>query len=149
MNKILTGLLIISSITFAGMQKDMDYSGFDKIPTVELAKMMANEMAKGVSLPMKLDDATQLTSIYSYRNNIIFRKELNINHPKIEKIWQQQKNEFIQAILKSDSQNICYNSVWKYMIYKKNIIAEFNYIDTDNKPLFNYTIEIEDCNKLK
>ena len=60
-----------------------------------------------------------------------------------------EKNEFIQVMLKNDSQNICYNSVWKYMIYQKKIIAEFNYMDMDNKPLFEYTIEIEDCNKLK
>ena len=53
--------------------------------------MMANEMSKGVSLPMKLDDATQLTTIYSYNNNIIFRKELDINHPEIKIAWQQKK----------------------------------------------------------
>ena len=32
---------------------------------------------------------------------------------------------------------------------QQNIIAEFNYLDTNNKPLFEYTIEVEDCNKIK
>ena len=35
MNKILIGMLVVSSITFAGMQKDTDYSVFDETPRIE------------------------------------------------------------------------------------------------------------------
>ena len=149
MKKIFIGLIIASNILFAGLKQDIDYSEFDEIPKIKLAKLMASEMAKGVKLPMKLDEVTQLTTIYSYDSNIIFRKEIDITNPEIKEVWEKKRNQFIQYMLKVDSQNICYNSIWKYMIYKRGIIPEFNYTSRDNKTLFQYTIEIEDCRKLK
>jgi len=149
MKKIFISLIIASNILYAGMKQDIDYSEFDKIPKIELAKLMANEMARGVRLPMKLDEITQLTNIYSYDSNIIFRKEIDITNVKIKELWENKKNDVIHYMLKGDSQNICYNPMWKYMIYKRNIIPEFYYTSTDNKPLFHYTVEIEDCRKLK
>lgn len=149
MKRLLIGLIITSNIIFAGIQNDIDsYKEFDEIPRVELAKLLTSEMAKSMQLPMKLDEATTLTTIYSFKTNIIFRKVINTEYPQIKNFWNQNKKQFIEAMLKQDSQNICYNPVWKYMIFNRNIIPEFNYLDTSNKPLFSYTIEKVDCDKL-
>lgn len=77
-----------------------------------------------------------------------FRKEVDIEHEKIAKIWETNKDGLVQAMFKIDSQNVCNNPTWRYMIYKRDIIPEFNYIDKEKKPLFRYTVEQEDCNKL-
>ena len=73
MEKLLIGLLIASSIAFAGIKNDVDtYKEFDKIPRVELSKMMSNEMARGMRLPMKIDEVTELTAIYNFDTTIFF-----------------------------------------------------------------------------
>jgi len=150
MKKSIVGLLVASSIAFAGIKNDVDtYKEFDKIPRVELSKMMSNEMARGMRLPMKIDEVTELTAIYNFDTTIFFKKEININYPEIKELWKHKRKQLINLMLKQDSQNVCYNPVWKYMIYKRDIIPQFNYVDTNNKPLFKYTIEIEDCRKLK
>jgi len=150
MKKIIGGLVIVFNILVAGIQTyNIDYSKLDKIPKLRLVRLMSDEMSKNIKLPMKLDEITELTRIYSYNTSIIIIKKLDMNNVKLKKIWKEKRNKVIQNMLKIDSQTICYNPVWKYMIYKRNIIPEFNYLDMNNKPLFRYTIEIKDCYELK
>jgi len=150
MYKIVITLVIVTSTLFGGLKPNKkDYSSFDSIPTETLAKEMAYEMAKGVRLPMKLDEVTQLVNIYNFHTTIFFKKSIDIENKKIKPLWEKHQKELIQYMLKNDTQNICYNPVWQYMIFKRGIIPEFNYVSLNNKPLFRYTIEVEDCNKLK
>ena len=150
MKKLMIGLIVTTNCIFAGIQDDkFNYKEFDKIPRIEFAKVMAREMAQSMSLPMKIDNSTNLIAIYSFDTTICITKKIIMQNPKVKKLWIQKKKIFINLMLKQDAQNTCYNPMWKYMIYKRNIIPEFNYVDKNNKPLFKYTIEIEDCNKLK
>ncbi len=112
----------------------------------ELTRSIANEFAK--NLPLQIDYLTQMTSILGLGNSVLTRKQINIKHKNINSFWKTNKNEFIKAMYKIDSQNICYEPIWQYFIIKRNIIAKFNYTDTDNKPLFNYTVEKFDCKKI-
>lgn len=142
--------MVAYSMVYGGIKNDsIDYKKLDKFSRAQLAKELTNEMVIGLKLPMKIDEVTQLVAIYNFNTTIIFKKKIDINNSQIKKIWQQKKDWLINFMLKQDSQNICYNPVWKYMIYKRDIIPKFNYVDASNRPLFSYTIEVEDCHKLK
>ena len=150
MKKIISLLMVAYSMVYGGIKNDsIDYKKLDKFSRAQLAKELTNEMVIGLKLPMKIDEVTQLVAIYNFNTTIIFKKKIDINNSQIKKIWQQKKDWLINFMLKQDSQNICYNPVWKYMIYKRDIIPKFNYVDASNRPLFSYTIEVEDCHKLK
>jgi hypothetical protein len=149
MKKIIIALFVMSNILLAGSPQPIDYTQLDKIPKLKLTKLMAQEMSQGFNLPMKLDELTDLTTIYSFNNHIIFTKEVDMTNPKLHKIWKTKKKLLINYMFKVDSQNICNNPVWKYMIFKRDIIPEFAYKSRDKKPLFQYTIEAKDCKKLK
>ena len=149
MKKLLLSLLMFSSLLFGGMNNSdgIDYKQLDKLESQDIAKMLSNEFAK--SLPMQIDYLTKALSMFSIGNTVITKKGVDIEHKDLKNIWLNNKNDLIKAMFKLDSQNICYTPVWKYLIYKKNIIAEFNYTSNDNKPLFSYTVEKEDCDKIK
>jgi hypothetical protein len=148
MKKIIVSIFVISNLLFGGMNNNntIDYGEFDKIPSSELTRSIANEFAK--NLPLQIDYLTTMTNIFGLGNSVITKKQINIKHKDINNFWKSDKNELIKAMYKLDSQNICYEPIWQYLIMKRNIIAEFNYVDTDNKPLFNYTVESLDCKKI-
>lgn len=64
MKKIVLGLVVSAGLLFGGIKKtDIDYSMFDKIPSKELASLMATEMTKSMQLPMQIDYLTRLLNI--------------------------------------------------------------------------------------
>ena len=138
----------MSTLLYGGIKEKIDFSEFDKMPRDELAKLLSEEMVKGLKLPVRLDYMTRLITLHSFNSLIIFRKEVNINHPNIKTVWNNNKDAVIQNMLKIESQSICNNPLWKYMIYKRNIIPEIDYVNTTGKELVSFTIEVEDCNKL-
>jgi hypothetical protein len=149
MKKIFLVFILMSTLLNAGVIKEkIDFSQFDKISRNNLAKIMTEEILKGIQLPMRLDYMTRLIALHSYNSSIIFRKEVDINNPNIKTVWNNNKDAVIQNMLKIESQFICNSPMWKYMIYKRNIIPEIDYVSTTGKELVSFTIEVEDCNKL-
>lgn len=147
MKKTLLSILTLSSLAFAGMNNDtIDYSELDKISSHELTRSVANEVAK--NLPIQIDYLTKIVNVFGIANSVITKKEVDIKHQDINSLWTNDKNKLITAMYQLDSKNICYEPVWEYMIMKRGIVAEFNYVDTDSKPLFKYTVEKADCKKL-
>jgi len=151
MKKTLIGLLLISTVALGGIKpkQDNDFSGFDNIPAKELSAKLAKELTENMHLPAKIDYLTQMQSILSYGTSLIFSKEVNIEHKDIKEIWLKQRDRLIQAMFKIDAQNICQTPIWRYMIYKRNIIPEFVYKDMNGKILFEYTVEADDCNAIQ
>ena len=148
MKKIVIAIFIFSNLLFAGINNNnaVDYSQFDNISSHELARSMSNEIAK--SLPIQIDYLTRMINVFGIGNSVIVKKEINIGHKDISGMWNGNKNQLINAMFKLDSQNVCHEPIWQYLIMKRDIIAEFNYVDTQSKPLFNYTVEEADCKKI-
>lgn len=148
MKKIIVSIFVISNLLFAGMNSTntIDYKELDKIPSNELARSMANEVAK--NLPIQIDYLTTMTNMFGIGNSVITKKQIKIEHKDINSMWINNKQGLIQAMYKIDSNNICYEPIWQYLIMKRNIIAEFNYTNTNGKPLFDYTVEKVDCKKI-
>jgi len=148
MKKIIIGTFVISNLLFGGINSNdtIDYEEFDKMLSSELTRSLANEFAK--NLPIQIDYLTTMTNIFGIGNRVISRKQLRITHKNIKNFWKSDKNGLIKAMYKLDSQSVCNEPIWQYLILKRDVIAEFNYLDTNNKPLFNYTVEKVDCEKI-
>ena len=148
MKKIIISIFVISNLLFGGINSNntIDYEEFDKMSSSELTRTMANEFSK--NLPMQIDYLTTMTNMFGIGNRVIARKQLRITHKDISDFWKRDRNGLIKAMYKLDSQSICNEPMWQYLIFKRGIIAEFNYLDTNNKPLFNYTVEKVDCEKI-
>lgn len=148
MKKIIIAVFIFSNLLFAGINNNnvIDYSEFDKISSHELIRVMSNEIAK--NLPIHIDYLTKMINIFGIGNNVVVKKEINIEHKDISDMWTNKKNQLIEAMFKLDSQNICHEPIWEYLVMKRDVIAEFKYVDTNSKPLFNYTVEKVDCQKI-
>jgi hypothetical protein len=50
---------------------------------------------------------------------------------------------------KIDSQMACNDKMLNYLIVDRGVIFKYDYINKENKPLFNYTVSREDCLKVK
>ena len=142
--------MMLSSLVFGGMNSSanaVDYDALDKLSSKDLARAISNEIAK--NFPMNIDYLTKAIGIVAINTTVITKKQINIAHKDLKEHWEKDKNNLIIPMFKLDSQNICYNPVWEYMINKRGIIAKFEYVSTNNKPIFEYTVEKEDCRKLK
>jgi len=152
MKKILLGLLVVSNMLFGGIiHQKIDYSVLDKMPKKELAQKLTKKMVENSNLPLKIDKITELINIYTYKDNIIMLKTLDDSNYDFKKIWNNKKiqQNFIKKMLFFDSQALCNNEVWSYLINKRDIIPEINYSNKKGKSLFKYTIEPTDCEKIK
>ena len=147
MKKIILVTMVLSSFLFAGMNnKGLDYNKFDKISSQELVRKFSNDLAK--NLPMRIDYLTTLVNIMGIGNTVLAKKEVDIEHKDIKTIWKTKKDALINAMYKIDAQNICYSKTWQYLVLKRNIITKFDYVDKNSKPLFDYTVEKADCEKM-
>ena len=146
--KLLT-ILLLSNLLFAGINSTVkiDYNALDKISTNNIVRIIGNKMAK--SMPFQLDYLTKVTRVFTYKNTITTYKEIDTRHIDFKRIWSLSKINTINAMFKQDSQVVCYNKITNYMIVKRNIILKYNYLDKNNRPLFEYTVEKEDCLKIK
>jgi len=148
MKKIIISIFVISNLLFGGINSSntIDYEEFDKMSSSELTRSMANEFAK--NLPIQIDYLTRMTNMFGIGNRVIAKKQLRITHKDISNFWKDDRNGLIKAMYKLDSQSVCNEPIWQYLILKRGVVAEFNYLDTNNKPLFNYTVEKVDCEKI-
>jgi len=152
MKKIIAGVMIVSSMLFGGIvHEEKNYSYLDKIPKKELAQELTKELVKNLNLPLKLDKITVLQNIFAYDDDILLLKTLDDDNYKIKEIMNNKKIKqiFIKKMLIADSQHFCNDSIWSYLINKRNIIPEINYYNRKGKLLFKYTIEPSDCEKVK
>ena len=149
MKKIIFTLIVTAELLFGGLKNTtINYAELDKIPASDLASAMANEMTKSMHLPLQIDYLTELVSMISYNKMIMITKVVDIKHPDMKAVWRDKKDAFINVMLKQDSNSICHNEVWHYMIYNRGIIPQFDYKDQESRILFRYTVEKEDCEKL-
>jgi len=144
MIKIITILFIASSLLMGGMiNAQMDYSAFDNISDRQLAKMFAEQMTRELNVPVTIDSATTLLNIYSFGTTIVLQKQINTDADVI-KNWHH-KLSFTSAMFQVETQAVCNAFLWRYFIFKRHITAQFNYIDQNYKPLFSYTIGVDEC----
>ncbi|CAC9655030.1 hypothetical protein [uncultured Gammaproteobacteria bacterium] len=146
-------VFLLPSLVFAGVNNKpkINYEALDKIPSNGLARVMGEGMAK--SLPVQLDVLTRTTRVSVDENIITTFKEINTEHDSIksvwEKSWESVKETFTRRAFKMDSQMACNDKMLNYLIVDRGVIFKYDYINKENKPLFNYTVSREDCLKVK
>jgi len=148
MRKTISTLLVASQLLFGGINnhETINFQELDQIPLSDLTRTIANEFAK--NLPLQIDALTVMTQILGIDNRVISTKQINITDPKIQSLWKNNHNQLIQAMYKIDSQVICNTPIWKYLIMQRDVIVVLNYQDTQHRPLFDYTVESADCQKI-
>jgi len=149
MIKFLVSVALFSTLLFGGINNNdnkIDYGKLDKISSKRLIQIISSNVAK--NLPMTIDKACELINVFSFNNFLVYIKEVNINNVVIHDIWLNKKDDFIKAMFKGDSQNACHNQLLKYLVHERGVIIKLKYIDTEANPLFDYTIDKNDCEKL-
>ncbi|WP_345993521.1 hypothetical protein [Sulfurimonas sp. HSL-1716] len=148
MKKFLFFLIFTASFLYAGMHnKPLDMSVFDKMSSKEIAYEVATQMAK--SAPIQIDRVTKMTRAFAIENHIVVEKMVSVNDPMFKGQWKKNEKTFNKLMFKYDCQIACNNPYTNYIITKKDVIIEQHYVDLSSRPLFDYTIEKEDCLKIR
>lgn len=146
--KTITSLLILASLLFAGINKEkIDYNKYDNIPVDKIAKGLAFSISKNA--PFQIDSVTKLLRAFALDNKIAIYKEVDLEASiELAEMWQNTPEDLKYMAFEQDGQIACNTESLFYFITKKDLIIHQNYVDQNNKPLFDFTINKEDCLKI-
>ncbi|MFY9075551.1 hypothetical protein CRU99_06840 [Malaciobacter mytili] len=149
MKKLIYSLLFFAVILNAGMNNnnEIQMQQIKNMSAEEFSRLLASETSK--SLPITLDAVTTVIKSIALGKSVQYYKTLNLEHPRLKEIWDTKKEEFKVAMFEQDSKMVCYTEILSYMIMNKDVILRYYYTDTNHRPLFNYSVEKEDCLKFK
>lgn len=148
MKYIVLALLLLTSFTLADttQKKKFNHTKLDKIPVNEIARYLANEISK--NLPLQLDYLTKVTRALAYNNTLTTYKEVDFNHKDFQKMWSSAKDELIEIMFKQDTEVLCYDPFDYYLLAKRKMIFIYKITNQNNKALFEYTVNKQDCYNL-
>lgn len=129
--------LLFSSLAFGELATDEE---LNKFSVIKLNKRFAETSMK--KCPIVIDNVTRLLSYKAYDMIVIVKKEIATY--KITNSIDYMKN-YMYPI---DTKRMCKNKIWGNTIRRDGII-KFEYVDTNNKYLFSYSIDKYTCNFTK
>ncbi len=149
MKKLIYSLLFFAVILNAGMNNNNEaqIQQIKNMSGEEFARLIASETSK--SLPIALDAVSTVVKSVAFGKSVQYYKTLDLTHPRLKEIWDTKKDEFKVALFEQDSKMVCYTELLNYMIVNKNVVLKYFYTDKNHKPLFDYSVEKEDCIKYK
>lgn len=146
MKKIIT-ILLLCSYLFAGIDgnEKLDTSTLDKIPVSEILKSLSNSVSK--SFPMIMDEVTTATRVYSNNKTLIYQKQVDSTNTQVKDIFKSDNLilKFKKILYEADKNTVCYNYLFKYLL-ERGATVEYNWINEKSIPLFDYTVNNNDCN---
>ncbi len=149
MKKLILSLFFFTAILNAGVDNDMEaqMKQIKKMSAEDFAKNIARETSK--VLPMRLDAVTTVIKSLAIGKSIQYTKTIDQNNAQVQELIVNNKEKFKKAMFEQDSKMVCYNEMLNYMIVKKNLVLRYFYTDKNHKPIFNYSVNKQDCLKLK
>lgn len=141
-------ILLISSSIFAGMNEKgkIDLSVYDNIKLSSLLKFMADGVSK--QIPIQIDNITTLTRVFSYKNKIVYIKEIETFKSKdIQELLKTSEGTYSlkREAYKQDRNIVCNERILFYLLKTKGAIVEYRWQNEKVKQLFDYTVEYKDC----
>ncbi|PHR69568.1 MAG: hypothetical protein COA66_02600 [Arcobacter sp.] len=147
MFKKLSIILCLSLSLVAGMKeipKISPDSALKNLSGKTIAKIMADLIAK--NLPMKLDEITTVTRVFSVDNTIYIDKVIDTESESLNGKNIYDILPTLRKIMFHQDRDIACNNVHsKFTITEKGVIYSQSYSDKKYKLLFRHTIEKEDC----
>ncbi|AXH10069.1 hypothetical protein CP960_08370 [Malaciobacter halophilus] len=149
MKSLILSMLIVFSLN-AGLNDDNQEELKEKLkamPVEKFARILANKTASAV--PIKIDAITTVTKVIALDNSISYFKSIDLNHEIMKGKWENKSEYFKTVMFDQDSKMVCRVDFLNHMIINKGLVLKYYYTDRDYRPLFNYSVNKNDCLKLE
>lgn len=147
MKKLILILPFLASLLFGGLNYD------NSINTKELDKMSTQKILAGLEqalaqrIPRQMDQLTTFVKVAGMNKKFVCYKQIDTNNASLKDLFKtpEKKSQLEKVLFTQDSNMACANSLFTYLINKRDVVVVYKWVDKNFKLLFEYSVDKKDC----